>query len=505
MSGARVVLSSSKLPSSNQAAPAAMVDNDTEAALLSKPSKDEACKEEAPKSISAKHVALVVVVALTSVTQGTATKGWTAVLPKMQNDTQTFTVTDDDVAWLVSMTSIVGIFTSLCTGPLVEWAGPRRVLTVAMAASTAMWLLLAFPPNKAVLFVARGGLGACVFIITTISLPLLAELSPSRIRGAMTAMSEVCGSIGLLIGYLMAYLFTWQVATALCSLTAGLLLLPTMLVPESPYWLVRRGRTEAARGSLQRLMGSKAAAEDELSAISSMPAARQASRTQQFTELAKGRNARPVLLVLSFFVLRELGGRSCIMMYTVYIFREAGVQLDAFTCTVLVGVARTLCTCLTAAVLDKTGRRPMLMGTAVVGGVAQGACGLFLYLQVPGASWVPLAAVLVYVAAYGTGIGPIPWVYVGELVPSPVRSLGASLITACDAVVVFSISLGFLRLIAHVGLGVTFMVFASVNLLIAVIVWLWIPESRGATLQELEEAFNAKVLGQRRCEAAGGI
>ncbi|XP_050723352.1 facilitated trehalose transporter Tret1-like isoform X5 [Eriocheir sinensis] len=444
--------------------------------------------KDAPLNV--KQVVFAVVVGMCSLTQGTATKGWTAVLPKMQDDPHTFTVTDDDVAWLVSMTSIVGIFASLCTGPLVEWAGPRRVLTITTGITTFLWLLLAFPPHKAVLFIARAALAACVYVIVTILQPLVAELSPSRVRGLTSSTPEISGSLGALIGYLVASLTPWDVATALCTLTAAVMVVPLLFVPESPYWLVRRGRTQAAKAALQRLVGSEAVAEDELSAISSMPTATQTSLTQQFTELAKGRNARPVLLVLSFFVLRELGGRSCIMMYTVYIFREAGVQLDAFTCTVLVGVARTLCTCLTAAVLDKTGRRPMLMGTAVVGGVAQGACGLFLYLQVPGASWVPLAAVLVYVAAYGTGIGPIPWVYVGELVPSPVRSLGASLITACDAVVVFSINLGFLRLISHIGLGVTFIIFGVLNILIGVIVWLLVPETKGVHLQELELAFS---------------
>lgn len=130
------------------------------------------------------------------------------------------------------MTSVVGIFASLCTGPLVEWVGPRRVLTVALTLTTALWLLLAFPPYKAALFIARAGLAACVYIISTVSLPLLAELSPSKIRGTMTALSEVFGAIGVLIGYLAAHLFTWQVATALCTLTAGLLVLPLLLVPE---------------------------------------------------------------------------------------------------------------------------------------------------------------------------------------------------------------------------------------------------------------------------------
>ncbi|XP_050736169.1 facilitated trehalose transporter Tret1-like [Eriocheir sinensis] len=469
-------------------------EKDREATLAS-PSKNEPCKNDPGKevSVNTKHVVLALVVSMVCILDGAANRGgWTAVLPKMQEDPNIFTVTDSDVVWLVSMASIVTIFASLFAGPLVEWAGPQRVLTVSLALSTVLWLLMAFPNYKAVLFVAKAGLSACSGVVATLQMPLLAEVTPAKMRGTLGTMADVWGGTGLIFGYLMAHLFTWRVATALCSLTGGLLVIPMLLVPESPYWLVRRGRLEAAKASLQRLMGSEAAAEDELSAISSMPAATQNSGVQQFTELTKGHNARPVLLVMSCFVLRELGGRSCIMMYTVYLFREAGVQLDAFMCTVLVGLTRTLSSCLAAAVLDKVGRRPMLAGTAVLGGAAQVVCGLFLHLQLSGASWVPLAAVLVFVAAYGAGIGPIPWLYVGELLPSPVRSLGASLITTCDAVAVFVINYAFFSLIDHIGLGVTFMAFAALNFLIAVVVWLWIPESRGVSLQELENIFKAK-------------
>ncbi|KAK8399843.1 hypothetical protein O3P69_003688 [Scylla paramamosain] len=446
----------------------------------------------AARKVRGKHVAFMMVVGLTSILQGTVTKGWTAVLPKMQDDPHSFVKTDDDVAWLVSMTSIVGIFASLATGPLVEWVGPCLVLAIVMGVSTALWLLMVFPPHKVVFFVARAGLAACVYAVSTVSLPLLAEMSPNKVRGAVATLSEIGGSTGVLYGYLVAFLFPWKIATALCTLTAALLFLPMWFVPESPYWLVRRGRLDDAKASLQRLMGSTPEVEEELAAITRRPTATQTSLLQQFTELRKGQNLRPVVLVLSFFVLRELGGRSCIMMYTVYIFRDAGVELDAFTCTVLVGAARLVCTCVTAGILDHVGRRPLLIITAVVAAVSQSVCGLFLFLQLPGASLVPLVAVLVYIAAYGTGVGPIPWVYVGELVPSPVRSLGASIITACDALVVFSINLAFLKLIGYTGLGITFLAFGGLNLVIALIVCIWIPESRGVSLQEMEDAFAKK-------------
>ncbi|XP_045130188.1 sugar transporter ERD6-like 4 isoform X2 [Portunus trituberculatus] len=443
-------------------------------------------------SVSVKQLAMVTVVGFCSLTQGTATKGWTAVVPKMEENPHNFVITENDVAWLVSMTSIIGIFASLATGPLVEWLGPRRVMSIAMGLCIVFWLGLAFPPNKPLLYVTRAGLSVCVYIIVTILNPLVAELSPHKFRGLAGSFTEISGALGALVGYLLAFLAPWEVATALCTLTAAVVFLPLLFVTESPYWLVRRGRLDDAKASLQRLMGPRAEVEEELAAMTKRPSATQTSLLQQFTELRKGQNFRPVVLVLSFFVLRELGGRSCIMMYTVYIFRDAGVELDAFTCTVLVGVARLVCTCVTAAVLDHVGRRPLLISTAVVASVSQSVCGLFLFLQLPGASMVPLVAVLVYIAAYGTGVGPIPWVYVGELVPSPVRSLGASIITACDAFVVFSINLAFLRIIDAIGLATTFSIFAVLNFLIGVLVCLWIPETRGVPLQELDDVFSLK-------------
>lgn len=130
------------------------------------------------------------------------------------------------------MTSVVGILASLVTGGLVEWAGPRRVLVITMGVSTALWLLMVFPPHKVAFFVARAGLATCAYVTSTVSLPLLAEMSPNKVRGAVATLSEVGGSIGVLYGYLAAFLFHWKIATGLCTLTSALLFLPMWFVPE---------------------------------------------------------------------------------------------------------------------------------------------------------------------------------------------------------------------------------------------------------------------------------
>lgn len=130
------------------------------------------------------------------------------------------------------MASIVTVFASLSAGPLVEWVGPMRVLTVSLTLSTVLWLVMAFTAYKAVLFVARASVSACTGVVVTLQMPLLAELSPPKMRGITGAMADFAGGIGLIFGYSMAHLFTWWEATALCSLTGALLVVPLLLVPE---------------------------------------------------------------------------------------------------------------------------------------------------------------------------------------------------------------------------------------------------------------------------------
>ena len=82
------------------------------------------------------------------------------------------------------------------------------------------------------LYISRAGLAACVYVNSTIALPLLAELSPSKVRGSVATLSEIGGSIGVIVGYLLAFLFPWQTATALCTLTAAVFIIPLVFVPE---------------------------------------------------------------------------------------------------------------------------------------------------------------------------------------------------------------------------------------------------------------------------------
>ncbi|XP_047498471.1 facilitated trehalose transporter Tret1-like [Penaeus chinensis] len=242
----------------------------------------------------------------------------------------------------------------------------------------------------------------------------------------------------------MAHSLPWDVATAVCAAPMILVASLTPFVPESPYWLIRRGLKGAALESLKKLRGPTENINLELQEISSsIQGIRQITIKDQIKQLARPQNYRPFLLLTAIFILRELGGQYVVFSYTVYFFRKAGVGLDAFVCTVLVGVVRLVFTVVGAAVVDRVGRRPLLIATSLVCGAAEVVGAIFLLVDVPGSSWVPLAAVMIFVSSYGLGIGPIPWALMGELIPTPVRSIGNSVCIMDLSVFSFVISFVF--------------------------------------------------------------
>ncbi|XP_042890366.1 facilitated trehalose transporter Tret1-like [Penaeus japonicus] len=418
--------------------------------------------------------------------------GWSAVLPKLEEDTSKFVVTKDDVSWLASLTFMLVTILSPAAGILAERFGPRRVLVIAMFPVSGFWLLQAFSPYLWVLYLGRALIAASATVVLTVVNPLIAELYPARIRGLASVSPEILGCIGMLSSYLLAYFLSWDAATAVSAAPFVPLSFMLLLVPESPYWLVRKKKIDAAERSLRLFLGRDGNVAEELQAIRNTTTDQQCEVKNQIKELRKRHNVIPVTLMLILFMLRELGGRGPVFSYTVYMFRKAGVQLDAFYCTVFVGVARLASTCVSACTLDLVGRKPLLVATVVICAVSEGVAGAFLFLEVEGAAWVPLAAVIVFVIGYGIGPGPILWVYLGELLPTPVRAVGAAISTFGCFFTYFIVNIMFLKMLSFLGLGLTLLVFAGANLAIAPIVIFFIPETIGRTLQDMEKAFILK-------------
>ena len=172
----------------------------------------------------------------------------------------------------------------------------------------------------------------------------------------------------------------------------------------------------------------------------------------------------------------------------------AGENLDPFLCTVLVGLARLISTIIGAFLIEKSGRRNLLFSTVTVCAVAITTAGLVLLLgqNFPGGKFIPLICVLVYCLAYGTGVGPVPWALMGELLPSPVRTISSSIVCVGFSSSIFLIANVFPKMLDDIGLGYSFIIFGIFNIVKALVVWFFLPETKGRSLLELEVIFKGK-------------
>ncbi|XP_064083421.1 facilitated trehalose transporter Tret1-like isoform X2 [Macrobrachium nipponense] len=417
---------------------------------------------------------------------------WPAVLPKLEEDTEDFTVTKEDVSWLVSVVSIIGIFVSTFAGPLLELLGPKRMVLLALLPKAAFWLLIAFAPYLFLLYLGRVGLAFVNCFLCTAFQPLLAEISTPEKRGLVAASSEIVAAAAMLIGYMLAHFLSWRPATAVPAAPCLLILLLMYFVPESPYWLVRKNRIEEAERSLRRLRGPKCDVSDQLNSMITAASNNKTSISSQIMQLKKRENGMPVFLLWVIFVLREYGGKSAMFSYSVYTFHQAKVEVDPFICTIILGAIRLVGHVISAFTIDYVGRKPFIGGSSLVCGLSVLVSGLFLVLDLPGKSWVSLGLLLVYVISYGLGIGPIPWVYIGELLPTPVRPMGSSLMVFTYNLGGFVMNYTFLKIISRLDLGLTLVIFSVPNFIITLIVILWLPETRGRSLEELQDVFRNK-------------
>jgi SP family arabinose:H+ symporter-like MFS transporter len=268
---------------------------------------------------------------------------------------------------------------------------------------------------------------------------------------------------------------------------AGLLGL-LFLAPESPRWLLQAGREAEARRIWEGVAGPARAAA-EMAAVQAVPG-REEGRLR---ELFEARFRRPLILAVGLMAFSQFCGINAIMYYSTKIFLSAGVGVrDAFMASVVIGLVNVLFTLLALALVDRAGRRPLLLIGLAVQTLALAAVGLLFRA---GAGGVPLlVAVLAFIGAFAMSVGPIGWIVCSEIFPTRVRGRAMSLATLTIWTSCYLVAQTFPMLNDHPAIGPakTFGVYALFSLAGFLFVLALLPETKGRTLEEIEAGWRAR-------------
>jgi sugar porter (SP) family MFS transporter len=411
----------------------------------------------------------------------------TAVIAGVTADlTRVYALTDGGLGLTVSIALWGTLVGALGAGALGDRFGAREGLKVLalMYATSALGCAISWSWPAFLAFRVLGGLaigGSSVLAPVYIS-----EIAPARRRGALVGLFQICVVTGILLAYCSNYALgaaglgplEWRAKLAAPALPAVLVLLLLYSIPNSARWLADKGRGPEALDVLRRTGVADPGA--ELAAIQAEIAA-EAARSGE--RLSLRQHGRPIFLAVALALFNQLSGINAILYYLNAIFAAAGFgKVSADLQSIAIGATNLLFTLLAMTVIDRVGRKPLLL----IGAAGTAAClamaGTILSGLGPPSALLPV--LVGFIAAFAFSQGAVIWVYISEVFPTGVRARGQSLGAATHWVANALIS-GLFPLVAARSRGAPFYLFALMTAAQLLVVAFAFPETRGVKLEDM--------------------
>ncbi|WP_328610400.1 sugar porter family MFS transporter [Amycolatopsis sp. NBC_00345] len=381
-------------------------------------------------------------------------------------------------------------------GRLADSLGRRKMILASGAVFTVGTLGAALAGGAPLLVAFRFVMGIGVGIASVVVPMYLSELAPKEVRGKLTSLMQLLVTIGILVAYITDYALSgagaWRWMIGLGVVPAVLLMAGIYTQPESPRWLaVNKHDETGAKQVLAGLRGSESVAEAELADIRAGARAQAENEEPLRLRMLTGGRLRKVFTVgmlLVFF--QNFVGINTIIYYAPTLLTNVGFgSSGAILANVGIGAVNMLMTLPAMRLIDRAGRRPLLLVGAL------GMCGAMILLAAanlagmtkgPLLLGLTLSGIAIYVASFSVSWGPVQWVALPELFPLRVRAAAVGLCVVFNWLFNLVVALVFPPLLAKFGAGLNFLFFAVMTALAFVFVKKLMPETKGRSLEDLE-------------------
>lgn len=374
----------------------------------------------------------------------------------------------------------------LIAGNISEKYGRRPGLLLAAILFFISCLCMAFSPSLYFFIAARFAAGIGVGMASMLSPVYIAEVSPANIRGRMVAVNQLTIVIGILITNVVNYSLrdmgdnAWRWMFALGAIPSGLFFIGALFLPESPRWLVKAGRQSDAQKTLAKIGGEEFAS----STINTIRQSLSSTKTVGYSAVFKKAVLPAVLIGIGLAVFQQLCGINVVFNYTSSIFASIGVSQDGqLQQTVFIGCVNLAFTLLAMLLVDKLGRKPLMLIGAAGLAVLYVIVARMLAAGSPQVSWFLLSAI----GTYAMTLAPVTWILIAEIFPTGIRSAASSVailaLWAAYFILVFTFPPLFERFADH-----TFYIYAAVCFAGFFFVWAKVKETKGKTLEEMDGA-----------------
>lgn len=398
-----------------------------------------------------------------------------------------YNLSEAQLGWTGSSLYVGCIIGTLITGYVTDRFGRKPPLIAAAAIFMVSSVMMGWASTYSALIMWRIIAGIGVGAASMLSPLYIAEVSPAAIRGRMVSINQLTVVIGILLAYFSNYMLAdtddnWRWMFTSGAVPAVVFFLFVFFVPESPRWLISHGNTEKAKSVLSEISGLTNV-DDELHNIQ---AGVKREVKGKFSDLVQPGITFVVFLGITIAVFQQISGANAIFFYAPIIFEKAGMDVkDQLFQQIMIGAINLIFTLLAMQLVDKLGRKKLMLGGASLMALWLFLVGLCYSLGLF-EGYLLTVFVLAFIATYATTLAPVTWVLISEIFPTRIRGIAVSVATCMLWVACFALAYGFPVLIERLDAPQTFYLFSGICLLYFFILLRFVPETKGKTLEQFE-------------------
>ncbi|RVE44063.1 hypothetical protein evm_011300 [Chilo suppressalis] len=426
--------------------------------------------------------------------------GWTSpVLPQLRGERSPLAEhpTLQEESWIGSLLVLGGLLGPLITVPLSRHIGRRWIIMSTNLPLLLGWLLAGVATNLETLYAARIMWG-CATGMQFATIPIyIGEIAEDKIRGSLSALFLLFINVGFLLAYAIGPFTSYWGLTGTGGILSLFYLPFTWLIPESPFFLVYKGRLDEASAVLQQLRGtSKEAVQPELDALQAM-IAREFKEEPRIRDLWATRGNLKALGICVFLaMLLQLSGIDVLLFYMEELLAKVGSSISAAHGTIIMGVVQVVTSCVTPLVVDRLGRKLLMWTTSLGLTVFLGLIGVYAVLDshfkvdVSHVAFIPLVCLVFYMILFTLGVGPVPWILVAEMFPVKTKCIASGIASFMCWLAGFIWTRFFRDVAASYGIYTAFWILAICCGFGFIFSATLLPETKGKTFDEIQEMLN---------------
>ncbi|XP_011702777.1 PREDICTED: facilitated trehalose transporter Tret1 isoform X2 [Wasmannia auropunctata] len=405
-------------------------------------------------------------------------------------------VTKADFSWIGSLATLGAGAMCIPIGMIADLVGRKIAMLIMVVPFTVGWLLIIFSNSLLMFYFGRfiTGLSGGAFCVAA---PLYtAEIAESEIRGTLGSYFQLMLTVGILASYVLGAVIENMKTLSIISAVMPLIFFAVFFfMPETPVYYLQKNNEDAARKSLVKLRGNQYDVEVELRALREVIEENRRSGAS-FTESIKTKAAKKgFVIAYGLMLFQQMSGVNAIIFYSSDIFAKAGTSIEANKATIIVGAVQVISVFLGTLVVDRLGRRILLLASIVVLFLMTLILGVYFYCSVHTTAfddikWFAIIPLCVFLVLFSFGFGPIPWMMMPEIFAPEVKGIAGSSACLFNWLMAFIVTKFYSDMTAAVQPYGTFWIFSLFCAVGILFVYFLVPETKGKSLDQIQRELN---------------